>query len=339
MKKLLLFILTTVLAFTTIFSLGCNNESDENLSLYTPDGAPALSVARLIYDKTIIDNLDINVVSANLITSFVAGGESKADFAILPVNVASKVLGSGENYLLLGAVTHGNLFIMKKQSGVNISKKNLTELVGKKVGVINLANVPGLTFKAILADNNIDYVNIGESEYDANKVNLIGLSNGTEVVPNSECDYFVVPEPAATTKQNATGGKLAIAGSLMSLYGAGNGYPQAVLVAKKSVVSKNPKTVQKLLDSFSENKAWLTDENTKSETIVNSVVSAFVDSETAPTFNANNLNVTVINNCAINFVSAQDVKNDAKNYIAKLNLISNNAWGNMKEEFFYNYKK
>lgn len=336
MRKLLSVILTTILAFTIIFSLGCNSQSDGELSLYTPDGAPALSVARLANDNTIINNLDINVVSANLITSFVTGKESKADFAILPVNVASKVLGSGENYILLGAVTHGNLFIMKKQSGVDISKENLSELVGKKVGVINLANVPGLTFKAILTDNNIQFVNIGENEYDANKVNLIGLSNGTEVIPNSECDYFVVPEPAATTKQNATGGKLAIAGSLVSLYGDGNGYPQAVLVAKKSVVKQNSKTVQKLLDSFDENKKWLTDENTTSETIVNAVVSAFVDQEMAPTFNANNLNATVINNCAINFVSAKDVKTNAKNYIAKLNVISNNAWGNMKDEFFYN---
>ena len=45
------------------------------------------------------------------------------------------------------------------------------------------------------------------------------------------CDYFVAAEPAASTRANATG--LNFVGDLQELYGSENGYPQAVIVAKK----------------------------------------------------------------------------------------------------------
>jgi hypothetical protein len=131
------------------------------------------------------------------------------------------------------------------------------------------------------------------------------------------------------------GGKLTIVGSLQQMYGDGNGYPQAVIVAKNSVIKEHSKKIKQLVDSFSENALWLTSETTETETIVSAVTSGFVDSEMAPTFNANNLNQTVISNCGINFRSALDSKADVLAYIEKLNAISNNAWGTPVDEFFY----
>ena len=84
---------------------------------------------------------------------------------------------------------------------------------------------------------------------------LVGLSNATMVTPVADYDYFLVPEPAATTKVNATGGKLQIAGGLQELYGEGQGYPQAVLVAKKSVLESDGAIAQQLVNSFAQNLA------------------------------------------------------------------------------------
>ena len=338
MKKFLTAFFSAMLLLSALFTFGCgkNGQDKNKLDLYVPDGAPALSVARLLNDKGIVEDVNINVVSANTIQTFVTGENPKADFAIMPVNAAVKLLAGKEEYKLLGTVTNGNLFLMKQAGEQDITKDNLSSLVGKTVGVINLANVPGLTFKAILSDAGIGFVDVTESgEKQADKVNLVALPNGTSVVPNSDCNYFVVPEPAATTKQNATNGKISVAGSLQALYGEGNGYPQAVLVAKTEVISNNKAVVDALINSFKDNKEWLTNQNTSAETIVNAVTSGFIDKDMAPTFTAKNLNAMVINNCAINFTPAKDCMADVVTYIEKLNAISNNAWGIAREEFFF----
>ncbi len=336
MKKLLTILLSVVFIFTAVSFTACSDEDNAKLSLYAPDGAPALSVARLLDDKEIIKDVEINVVLASTINTFVTGEEKKADFAILPVNLASKALGKATDYKLLGVVTNGNLFLMGKSASQDITQDNLSTLIGKKVGVINLANVPGLTFKAILNDNGIAFTTLSDGgEMDLGKVNLVGLTDGTAVTPASECDYFVVPEPAATTKQTMTSGALKICGSLQALYGAGQGYPQAVLVAKNTVLEENAQTVKDLIDSFTTNGEWLVSESVTSERIVNAVKSGFNDSEMAPTFTANNLNSTVISNCGIAFKSATEMKEGVLAYLSKLNGVSNNAWGTPVEDFFF----
>ena len=340
MKRFLVLLLSLALIFMSALAFGCKKpEGDAKLSLYAPDGAPALSVARLLHDDKAVEGVDVKVVSANVIQTYVTGANPTADFCIMPVNAASKLLGSANNYQMLGVVTHGNLFLMKKQSSADINTDNLDTLKGKKVGVLNMANVPGLTFKAILNDFELDYVDITSTgTVDSNKVNLVALTDGT-VTPSADCDYFVVPEPAATTKQNETGGKLQIAASLQALYGFKNGgqtgFPQAVLVAKKTVIQQKPSVVSALINSFVQNASWLTDEGTTTTDIVNAVKSGFVDKEMGQTFNANNLSPAVIQNCAISFKSAAEEKTAVLVYLAKLNTISNNAWGTPVDTFFY----
>lgn len=332
MKKFLILILSTIFALTIIPS--CKKDNDPaSLSLYCPDGAPALSVARLISDDTIVDNLDINVVTASTINAYVTGDAPKADIAIMPVNAASKVLGNANSYQMLGVVTWGNLYLLKKQSGVNITVNNLNDLIGKKVGVINLANVPGLTFKAILSDNDVPFTTYSGT-VDTESVNLVGLSDGTAVTPAADCDYFVVPEPAATTKINATAGKLSLAGDLQAMYGDGNGYPQAVLVAKKSVILDRKSDIDKLIASFNDNYAYLIDDATSSNDIVSAITSALPEG-TAPTFTANNLNKTVISNCGISFKTASTAKTEVLAYLSKINAITNNSFGTPIDAFFF----
>ena len=163
---------------------------------------------------------------------------------------------------------------------------------------------------------------------------LVGLSNATMVTPVADYDYFLVPEPAATTKVNATGGKLQIAGSLQELYGEGQGYPQAVLVAKKSVLESDGAIAQQLVNSFAQNLAWLKDENVSSKTIVDAVVSA-LPSETSPTFTEDNLSKTVISNCGIDFKSAQSSKNTVNAFMGKVNAVAESSFGTAQDGFFH----
>lgn len=315
----------------------CNKTEEGKYSVYAPDGAPALALAQLCTEEK--SEFKINVVKASTITTYVTGEELKTDFAIVPVNAAVKMLGNGEKYKMLGTVTHGNLFLLKKATGVEITAANLSTLVGKTVGVINLANVPGLMLKVILQQNNIHFNLLTEgAEIATDKVNLKNISDEeakTAVNPtNTQCDYFVVPEPAATTKINATGGKLLVAASLQTLYGGENGYPQAVAVAKTSVIESDNEAVESFINKLKANQTWINNSQTSAETIVNAIQSKLT-ADLAPTFTAANLNATVIANCGIKFTSNADGKQDVLDILTKLNSVSDNTWGTPADAFFY----
>lgn len=133
-------------------------EYDGKICVYAPDGAPALGLAKLMSTDELINcsEVEYNVVNATTIQTYVTGKTPQADVCVLPVNLAVKLLGSGEKYMMLGTLTHGNLFIVSN-GGDKITKENLSSLRGKTVGVVNLAQVPGLTFKTVLNDNGIEF--------------------------------------------------------------------------------------------------------------------------------------------------------------------------------------
>lgn len=124
------------------------------ISVYAPDGAPALGLAKLMSESDV--RAEYHIVDPTLIHTYVTGKNPVADVCVLPVNLAVKLLGSGENYKMLGVLTHGNLFLLSA-NGEKITGENISSLKGKRVGVVNLPAVPGLTFKLILKNYGIEY--------------------------------------------------------------------------------------------------------------------------------------------------------------------------------------
>lgn len=128
----------------------------QKISVYAPDGAPAIGLTKLMKED-VLENTEYNIVDPSMVQTLVGGAEPKADICVLPVNVAVKLLGNAKNYKLIGTLTHGNLYLLSKNS-TQIDADNLEELRGKTVGVVNLAQVPGLTFKLILKNYGIEFV-------------------------------------------------------------------------------------------------------------------------------------------------------------------------------------
>lgn len=135
-----------------------------SISVYAPDGAPALALAGLmageIDTSEVAQTINYHIVDASTIQIHVTGASPDADICILPVNLAANILGTAEKYTLIGTVTHGNLYIISAKTGERITAENLESLRGKTVGVVNLAAIPGLTFKLILNKYGIEYTNL-----------------------------------------------------------------------------------------------------------------------------------------------------------------------------------
>lgn len=328
MKKFVSLLLTSVMAVAACFLLvGCGNKKyDGKIAVYMPDGAPALAFSKLMNDDNQLGReVSYNVVSADTIGTYVAN--ESADVALLPVNAASKLCGSGEKYKLAAVNTHGNLFVVGKQEAADINA-----LKGKKVGVVNLANVPGLTFKAILKDKNIAYTE-DASELTADNVLLVGIA-GNEIAArlnaqdaSAALDFVVAPEPAVST---ITGKApvIKVRLSLQDLWGEG-GYPQAVLVIKNAL-AEDKEFVDNLLSALDESATWLPDHATEAV----DTIGAHLEEGLSPSFSADNLTKTVIENCNIRVRKAADAKNEIIAYIDKIKAITPAAVGEIKDEFW-----
>ena len=136
-------------------------QPENEVTVCMPDGAPALALAKLMHEDTEDDGVTYKVVDTSLISSVLTNTDNakNADMCVLPVTAASKLLGQGNRYKMVGVVTHGNLFLISKD-GEALTAENLSNLKGKTVGVLKINEVPGLTLKTILNKYNIPFEEI-----------------------------------------------------------------------------------------------------------------------------------------------------------------------------------
>lgn len=317
----------------------CKQDADtaKTYSVYAPDGAPALALVNAIEDKA--EKFEYHVVDSSTIQTYVTGEEPAADFCILPVNAASKILGTGTVYQMLGTVTNGNLFFLSAEDNEDLIQDNLSTLVGKSVGVVQLPNVPGLTLQAVLNKYDINYQiveNGGEKAED--KVNLIAF-DPANVTPAEGCDYYLCPEPAASTKIKGTASAakpFRMAGDLQELYGGEEGYPQAVLVAKKAVLEGDEgdkSAVETMLSYMEESGTYL--ETVTPETVLSALDGVRTEGLSA-SFNANNLTSEVIANCSVRFTTASACKQRVNAFLEELIAVNESAAKAVSDAFYYN---
>ncbi len=335
MKKFLATaIALTIGAAACVFTACAGENDDGTYTVYAPDGAPALALANAVNEDD--DRYDFRIVASNAITAQVQGEEPAADFCILPVNVAAKLLGKGETYQMLGTVTNGNMYLLTTGDNPEITTDNLSTLVGKTVGVVQLNNVPGLTFQAVLSRNDIDYQILGNDvEAASDKVNLQAFADASTVTPASGCDYYLCPEPAATEKINRTASSanpFKLAGSLQTLYDGENGYPQAVLVAKTSVIEEAKSVVDTFITYMEGSADFLA--SASAADVVALLEDCYTEGMT-PSLNANNLNATVIANCSVYFTAAQDCKSRVNAFLAELIDLNAEFTSAVSDSFYY----
>lgn len=306
-------------------------------SVYCPDGAPALSLLNGLNEND-SKRFDYHIISSATVQAQVTGEKPAADFCVLPLNLASKLLGSGENYQMLGTVTHGNLYFLTTGENAALTQDSLSSLVGKTVGAVQLTNVPGLTLQAVLTQYNVPYQTIENLQADkaADKVNLLQMgTDATNVTPAFGCDYYLCPEPAVTAKIKGTASlpkPFRLAGDLQTLYGGEAGYPQAVLVGKKSILTEDKGSAEKLVSYFKGNAEYLASVDTATAL---SLLASVRENGLAPAFNENNLNATVIFNCSVRYVEAKDCKESVNVFLNKISAVNANAVGSLADAFFY----
>lgn len=322
-KKFLSFTISCLLGLFCF--VGCSKPTPSTVDVYLPDGAPALALAYAMAEDTEEDGVNYRIVAAETIAAYVSGKneETNADVCVLPVNLAAKLLGGGERYQLLGVVTHGNLFLLGE--GERIGKDNAEMLKGKTVGVVQLANVPGLVTKAALLNLGLSYQQLGDGvSLSKEKVNLKAVQPLADL-KTLGVDYLVAGSPVAERLG------LPFAGSLQELYGEKNGYPQAVLVAKNGLIEEKGEWLKTFLERIKVGADWL--KTAESETVYNAYSSRLSEGLT-PAFSASVLTKQTIENANVYFTSAQESKAEILEFLGRIKEAGAGEFA-LDETFFY----
>ena len=304
----------------------------EDITVYMPDGAPALALAQLMYEDTEEDGVEYYVAKADAIASKISFEDAteNADLCVMPLNLAAKNAKAQENYVMLGSVTNGNLYMISKTE-TQYTKDNLSALVGKTVGVLQINNVPGLTFKTVLNNNGVAWTELKNNDTAVtDKVNLIALADATAVA-TTEADCFVIAEPAVTAQVAKNG--FHIVGDLQALYGGENGYPQAVLVAKKDFVTANEAWVKDFTTKVGNAANWL--ETATGEQIVTAINGHLDETLGETSLKAPLLQTAALARCGVKYIPSADCKTAAVKLLNEYIGINANAAAIPSDEFFW----
>ena len=323
LKRLLIVLAAMVMATAAIF--GCGKTPDKGganpIAVYMPDGAPALAFAKLMHEENKLgkENLTYTVVKADNIGGFVAN--ESATVALMPITGASKVANG--KYKAVSVITHGNIFLIGKGDATTLS-----ELKDKKVGVVQLANVPGLTFKHLLG------------EEVAGKVALYGITDPSTVAPSLKqgtYDYVVAPQPAvANVCKNVK--DVSVRVDLNKLYSE-SGFPQAVLMVKNELCA-DADFINALTAALADSAGWIKEVNEdgsakNAKTAVAAINAHFADGAQS-TLKAPALSPDAIegSNVYVQSVKDAEVKTLVKDYIDDMIKIQSTAAKAITDDFF-----
>ncbi|MBR5290653.1 MAG: hypothetical protein IKU28_06650 [Erysipelotrichaceae bacterium] len=204
-----------MLCFVFLMLVGCSSTtpaSKESLSILSPTGAPAISLAHIASESQ--HNL-VFVDGSDVLQAAFVNPEPEYDIIVAPTNLGVKLAQSGKSeYRLAAVVTWGNLYVVAKQ-GTELSETVKFAAFGENA-------VPGLVFKRIKNQLGVEEITYYNSVTEAQAALLSG-----------HVDAALIAEPAATAtiakgKQNDL--QLQIVSDLQALWQTETGfegYPQA----------------------------------------------------------------------------------------------------------------
>ena len=323
MKKIFKYLIVLIICLFCGMSIVACGKDDNKLSIYMPDGAPALAMSRMIYEnKSFGKETEYNVVAASNISNFILN--KTADIAIMPINMASKITGNGEDYKICATVTNGNLYVVGSE---DIS--NLNGLEGSVVGVIGKSNVPDLNFRFLLSEAGIEYEE-GETAIDG-KVVIRYFSDAANLLPmlkKNLLKFALLPEPAVSNLLSMAP-NFSIELDIQALWEGGS-YPQAVMVVKTELADDKD-FVRSIIDEIRKVETWVINNSSQAVNAVNSHLVEGVNASLQPT-----ISQTAIANSNIKIYDTSSSTEIArmKSYLEKIRTIAPAAIGNYTDDIF-----
>ena len=144
----------------------------------------------------------------------------------------------------------------------------------------------------------------------------------------------MIAEPAATAQAKKG---YQIVGDLQSLYGGENGYPQAVLLAKKTLVEEKTEWVKDFVEKVEVGATWL--KGVSGEEIVAAVSAHMEDQDTATSLKAPLLSSAVLDRCGVSFTYAATCSMEVEGFLGEMLAVNSGAAAIPSKAFYWEYIK
>ena len=325
MKKIFALALVAVLACVAMVALvGCQKTEVESVTIYAPDGAPSLAIAKIVSDGKIGDTTATTVITTG--EDVVAKAMSKqADIAVLPTNAAAKVYNvTGGEYLMLSVNVFGVLYVVGTEQLTDIAQLN-----GKTIQSIGLGNTPEYVFKRVLSHKGLT---VGQDGVD-----IVYQTDATAIIPQflaGKANFAVLGEPAVTNliqKASTKGITVYNLFDLQQLWSEAIGtdtvgYPQACIIVKKDLLSDKP-FVSALDKALSANSPFLTENASTLTALMTEHGSTLTVNYTAD----------LLARCNVNYIRANTLKQDIETYLKEFGFVENSSKpaNNLPDGAFY----
>lgn len=317
-KKIAAVLLCIAVALTVMLGLtACDKQDGEQVNMYVPDGAPALSVANLFeVDSVAGRKLNVTITTGNDVRAKVLSGE--ADVVICPTNMAATLYNAGADYKLVTANLFGLLYLVGNQPAVSLS-----DLVGQVVHCIGKNNTPEFVLKKILDNANIPYVD-SDKEVEG-KVAIRYYEKGSQIIPllkSNVAHYAILGEPAAT--KSGVNELFNLQELWKQATMLDESYPQAGLFVSNKLL-EDGKFMKKLVELLNDNTQYVSKNSA-------SVAQMLVDNGSVD-FDGVTFNETIIARCNIRCVNALDCKAQMTAYFEAIRTV--NSAFELPDDGFY----
>ncbi|HCJ01855.1 MAG TPA: hypothetical protein DHV31_03065, partial [Clostridiales bacterium] len=194
-KTIAILLLLSLTLFCAVSFVGCSEDSD-SITVIVPDGGPALGMAYLMKNHSMINGVKINYEiknGADDIKAAVMNG--KADIAIMPTNLAAALYNNKIEIKLVATNSYGLMYLITNQG-----ETTLSDLVGEVLHTVGKSGTPEAVLKKVL-----DSASIAYEESDTavtGKVALNFYSDGTQIIQKiaqGSIKYALLGEPAVST--------------------------------------------------------------------------------------------------------------------------------------------
>lgn len=217
----------------------------ETVKLAGLKGPTSMGLVKLLDDNT-------KGTSANKYEFVMAGNadeiapklmKGELDIAAIPANLASVLYNNSNGNIKVLAINNlGVLYIVEKGGIVS----EISDLAGKTIYATGKGQTPEYTLRYILAQNGIDPDNDVTIEFKSEPTEVVSLLNSNETA------VAMLPQPYVTVAMSSVEGLSNVIdlNAEWDKLGEGSKLVTGVVVATKSFIENNPKTVAAFLEEY-----------------------------------------------------------------------------------------
>jgi NitT/TauT family transport system substrate-binding protein len=232
----------------------CNSstktQNQQQVTIATLKGPSSMGMIRMIDSLANAESKDFKVVILNepiQVRKMMIDGT--ADFAILPTTMAAILYNKGLEYRLIAIPVWGTLYLFGSDSTI----RSWSDLKGKKVNVMAKGMTPDVLFRYLLEKNGVDPDK--DLTLDYSFPTHIDLANA---VAAGQAKIGVISEPLVSLVMQRNKEVRPIF-DLNTEWEKILNTPiaQTALIAKKSLIEKNPQLVEQFIASYQKSTQWV----------------------------------------------------------------------------------